>query len=319
MIRSAVKPGRSSASDVPLGHLPLRMRILFITGPRLTGMWLADALSADRATEVELTETRGITAGMERLRDELFDAVLISHEPDAIDALDVIEGLRAGGDSQAIIVLGVQSDQEMEAATYEVGADAYVSVHTATTRALLWKISRALERHRLIAENRRLLNVHQHRLHLEHDEAARLLSQQRSLIAGLEAFSHVEPGGGDADSPSLPSADALSLPKVLVDHYRELLRTYVVMGSGSLTEEVEQLAELMASAGMSAHQTMLLHLQVLEEMVSRLGARSARHVLNRADLMVVEALVHLAENYRRRYRQRVAAPQQLTLPGFGGD
>jgi hypothetical protein len=61
---------------------------------------------------------------------------------------------------------------------------------------------------------------------------------------------------------------------------------------------------------------MLLHLKVLEELIHGLGSRSARHVMSRADLLVLEVMVHLAEGYRSRYLERRHPPQQLALPGF---
>ena len=70
------------------------------------------------------------------------------------------------------------------------------------------------------------------------------------------------------------------------------------MGSGNLSSEMAALAELLAAAGVTAPQTMQLHVEVLEELVRGLGSRSARHVMSRADLLVLEVLVHLAERYR---------------------
>jgi hypothetical protein len=102
----------------------------------------------------------------------------------------------------------------------------------------------------------------------------------------------------------------------LVNHYRELLRAHVIMGSGNLGSEMTLLAELLASAQIGAQQTMLLHLQVLEELIRGLGSRSARHVMTRADLLVVEVMIHLAENYRQRLLERYDPPRQLVLPGF---
>ena len=61
---------------------------------------------------------------------------------------------------------------------------------------------------------------------------------------------------------------------------------------------------------------MQLHLRVLEELIGSLGNRSARHVMNRADLLVVEVMAHLADSYRRRYDERQHPPEQLRLPGF---
>jgi hypothetical protein len=112
------------------------------------------------------------------------------------------------------------------------------------------------------------------------------------------------------------SREPLQLPQELVIHYRELLRAYVIMGSGNLACELSRLADMLVTTGVSARQTMQLHVLVLEELVGGLGSRSTRHVMTRADLLALEIMVHLADNYRTRYRERVHAPTQQLLPGF---
>jgi DNA-binding response OmpR family regulator len=302
------------------------MRVLYITTYHRTGGWLAEAFASDRAAEVVLEEAVGVTAGIARLRDEVFDAVLVSHEPGELDGLDLVEGLRAGGSEEPLVLLGAQSEQELTALCFEVGADAYVCVNTTTTRTLIWVVARAVERHRLRRENRRLAQAERHRLRLEHDEAERLLEQQRALIRDLESLDHPadesrEPGEHStlakaAIARHAAAEEPCSLPAPLIDHYRELLRAYVIMGSGNLAAEMSRLAELLVSAGVSAPQTMQLHLHVLEELVRGLGSRSARHVMTRADLLVLEVMVHLTEGYRERYYERQHPPRQLVFTGF---
>jgi DNA-binding NarL/FixJ family response regulator len=289
------------------GDLPPQMRVLFITGRQRTGSWLAEALAADSASKVQLDEAQGVAAGLALLQDEIFDATVVSHEPDELDAFEMIDGIRAAcSQPMAIIVLGLESDQQMAALAFESGADGYICVPTTTTRTFIWQLARARERNRLIAENRRLIQHQQNRLKQEHDEADRLLKQQRALIGDLERIRL----NGDSDSsidPPAPPAISLAaneaspgLPDWLVSHYRELLRAYVVMGTGNLSDEMERLTDLLVETGASAQQAMRLHLQVLEEMVEGLGSRSARHVMNRADLLVLEVMIHLAEGYRCR-------------------
>ncbi len=288
------------------------MRVLSITTRRRTGSWLAEALAADSASQVLLEEVVGAAAGVARLRDEVFDAVLVTHEPGELDALGLIEGYRAGGSDEPILVLGTQSEPEISALCYEVGADGYLCVNTATTRNLIWLTARAVQRHELIRQNHRLAQAEQSRIQREHDEAERLLSQQRALLSDIERFRLPETS---ADSVQANSG-LLPLPEPLLCHYRELLRTYVIMGSGNLGSELERLARLLITAGLSARETLQLHLAVVEELVRGLGARSARHVMNRADLLVLEVMVHLAEGYRYRYHDRVDPRRQLLLPGF---
>jgi hypothetical protein len=104
-------------------------------------------------------------------------------------------------------------------------------------------------------------------------------------------------------------SSAPDLPPRLIAHYRELLRAYVVMGAGNLADELTTLATLLADAGVSAQCTMQLHVHVLEELIGSLGNRSARHVMNRADLLVLEVMAHLADSYRQRYHDENHASQ----------
>jgi hypothetical protein len=259
--------------------MPARIKVLYITTLNRTGGWLAEAFAADCAAEVVLVETVGVTAGLSHLREEVFDAVLISHEPAALDSLELIEGLRAGGNDE--------------------------------TRSLLWTFARAIERCQLVREHRRLVQLEQQRLAHEHHEAERLLAEQRALIAELECIRRADVGSGLAKTPAencrlrttlraVPAdcglADVSSpqsairnpqsdLPDRLVTHYREMLRAYVVMGAGNLADEMTTLAGLLADADVSAQRTMQLHVHVLEELIGSLGNRSARHVMTRADLL----------------------------------
>jgi CheY-like chemotaxis protein len=305
------------------------MKVLYITTLHRTGAWLAEAFAADSASKMVLEEVVGSTAGLARMRDEVFDAVLVSHEPGVLNALDLIEGMRAGGSEEPMVVLGTAPAQTIDALCYEVGADDYCCVTETTVRGLLWKFARAIGHHQLIHENRRLLQAQRQRLQQEHHEAERLLDQQRALITDLEVLGENSAHRPDEASPPVrvgltskglvPSATSpapLELPEPLMNHYRDLLRAYVIMGAGNLGVEMAQLARLLANSGISAQRTMQLHVQVLEELVRSLGNRSARHVMNRADLLVLEVMGHLADSYRQRYHQRQRPPRQLLLPGF---
>jgi DNA-binding NarL/FixJ family response regulator len=264
--------------------VPRRLKVLYISAPMRTGGWLAEALAADSATQVLLAEASGEMAGMARLRDEVFDAILISHEPGTLDALGLVEGYRTGGAEEPIIVLGSESEADLAVQCYEAGADGYVCVQSTTTRNFIWTLGRAVQRHELISENQRFHLAERSRMQREQEESRRLLAEQQAFIVNFERIA--------------PGVKSVELPSELIAHYRELLRTYVIMGSGNLSEELQQLARMLVRAGISAGQTMELHLGVLEEMVQGLGARSTRHVMARADLLVLEVMTGLGEGYR---------------------
>ncbi len=331
MAATLKRPPAPSSQSI-WGEMPSGIRVLFITNRQRTGGWLAEALVAENGRKIILEEVGGAAPGLARLRDEAFDAVLLSHEPGELDAVDLVAGYRAGGAEEAIVVLGNQSEQQMAASCFEAGADAYVCAHTTTTRNLLWVVARAVQRHQLTRENRRLNLAERQRLQRERDEAERLLVQQRSLISDLEAIQRQNNSRSGkatpprrarreqspAGSPSESQAQSLpvGLPAELIQHYRELLRTYVIMGSGNLAAEMSRLADMLTTSGVSARQTMQLHLHVLEELVHGLGTRSTRHVMTRADLLALEMMIHLAEGYRQRYQERIHPPQQRLFPGF---
>lgn len=313
----------SRNAAVPWGSLPPRLRVLYIACSQRTGAWLADAFAADRAAEVELDEAVGSTAGLARLREEVYDAVFVSHAPGELDALELVAGMRAGGADEPAIVLGSAPEDELAALCYEAGADGYLCVESATTRTLLWVAARAVERQQLIRENRRLVQAERNRLRLEHGEAERLLDQQRTLIRELEqlrlsslgAESITEP----ADAvvvPSRPDSGEPAGMQSFACRYRELLRAYVIMGSGNLAAEMSAFADSLAAAGISAPQSVAMHVRVLEELVRGLGNRSARHVMTRADLLALEVIVHLAERYRLKLDACERQPEQKPLPGF---
>ena len=298
--------------DALFHGMPGRLKVLYIAAPSRTGAWLAEAFAADSAAEILLEEAAGQAAGMERLRDEVFDAILVSHEPGELDALDLIEGYRAGGAEEPIVVLGTPNEAEMAVLCYEVGADGYVCVPQSTTRNLIWVVARAVQQHHLLHENRRFQQAEQTRLGRERDEARRLLREQRVAVEEFRAGPSPEQAC-TAPAATEPSA---ALPPELAAHYRELLRIYAIMGSGNLADELQRLAGLLVAAGVTARQTARMHLEVLAEMISGLGARSSRHIMTRADLLLLEVMLHLGEGYRRGYEELLHAPSQQLLPGF---
>jgi DNA-binding response OmpR family regulator len=315
-----------STTSSARGVMPSRMKVLYITTPRRTGGWLTEAFAADSAAQIVLEEVVGEAAGLAKLRDEVFDAVLVSHDPGELDALDLVEGLRAGGSEEPMILLGSVQPEQIDALCYEVGADDYCCVAETTVRGLLWKFARAIERHQLRRENCRLIQAQRQRLQQEHQEAQRLLDQQRAIIVDLERLRTGTAETADLDAAGFDECHAKSaatvaeaaheLPDSLVKHYRDLLRAYVIMGAGNLGSEMSALAEHLAESSVSAQRTLVLHVRALEELVQGLGNRSARHVINRADLLVLEVMGHLADGYRQRYHERRHPPHQLPLPGF---
>ncbi len=291
-----------------------RLKVLYISTVSRAGAWLAEAFAADSAAEILLEEVTGQAAGVERLREEVYDAVLVSHEPGELDALDLIEGYRTGGAEEPIVVLGTPAEAEMAVLCYEAGADGYVCVDACTTRHLIWVVALAVQKRQLVQENRRHRHTEKTRLEREQDDARRLLEEQCAAVEGFRAVGQIANLPNSRQLNNLPHN--MPLPAELIAHYRELLRIYVIMGSGNLADELRRLARLLVAGGISARQTAELHLTVVAEMIQGLGARSGRHVMTRADLLLLEVMMHLGEGYRRSYEDLARPAQQKSLPGL---
>lgn len=260
----------------PFGSLPTRLRLLLVTASTSAGDWLSESLAADRACAVQMDDERGAEAALIRLRNEVFDAIVIHHVPGVLDALELTEAIRGLGVEEPLLVLGESDFDDLSALVYEIGGDAYLCVSNTSTRTLLWTLSRSIERRNLIRENHRLAEAERSRLRQEQEDAQRLLADQRSLVRSHR-----------------------NVPEELRAVYRELLRTHVIMGSGNLRDEIESLAQMLAGGEVSADEALTLHLEALDDLIRGLGNRSARHIVSRADVLAIDLLTHLADSYRQ--------------------
>lgn len=309
--------------------LPSHWRALYIFDRARTGAWLVESFVSETPAEVEIHEAPGRTAGLARLRDEIFDVIFVSHSPPELDALDLAVAYRTAGTDEALIVLGRQSEQELVVPCYEAGADGYLCVSTATSQVLIWTAIKAVQRCHLTRQNRRFQQSESQRLQREREEALRVLQHQKRLIRHENGKPWEKGSRGGSESSDTAIANDFyenlsqfelpeppDLPAQLIGHYRELLRAYIIMGSGHLGRELSELAEVFATAGLSPKEVMHLHLYVSTELIRGLGSRSTRHVITRTNLLVTEVLLQLAEAYRKRYRDASRPPIQLFFPEF---
>ncbi|HVX11314.1 MAG TPA: hypothetical protein VHC22_09055 [Pirellulales bacterium] len=290
------------APDSAQDSLRQAVRGLYVTTPRRSASWLHILLTADPALSFEIEPCTGDKAALARLRQASFDVVCVQHIPGELDAIGFVEAHRATGAEDPLVVFAWEQDKEFAPRCYDVGADACLACDTTTAREVAWAIGRAIQWRRLLAENRRLVDLERQRLRLEHNESERLLDQQRGLISGLGELSQardISDTGMAGPTATIPTAPA-DVPTSLVAAYRDLLRAYVIMGSGNLAAETGALVHTLSELDTPTAGVMQLHLHVLEETLRGLGGRSARHVMARADLLVLEVLAQLAERYRQR-------------------
>ncbi len=300
----------------PEVQLPRKLRIAYVCGPAEVGAWLAQGLE-QHCGQIELHCTRGGNAALASLREMNLELVLLGHEPGHLDAPGILQAMRLGGVEEPAVVLGRESAPEMAVCCLEAGADDYLCVQNATVEMLLWSIRRAVARSQLVFQYRRFLQQRQQLLQQEQTQAAHRLEHQDQLIRQLhdqDARGMQEAASGVQVSWGLGAL--VPLPESLQTFYLDLLRTFTVMGCGSLHQEVQQLAAALGRLGLPVAKVVQLHRHALQTLLQGRGNRSCRHLLARADTLLVELLAHLARWYRACYAQAQQRPRQLWLPGL---
>jgi hypothetical protein len=243
------------------------------------------------------------------LRDETYDCLLIA-DADTFDAFDALRAVRTGGYGDPAVLLTARMTDERWLAALQLQCSVLSSPRGWESRALVPMLRSELQRSELQRDNYRLSLAQHRRLLRERDETEHLLDQQRQILLELHGLVEFGPRSQapawerDPDAGSVRVAPTAS-PEVLgrdevLHFYDELLRTYVMMGSGRLSSEITRLAELLAAARVSPRDALGMHLQRVEKLVRGLGSRSSRHVLSRADLLALELTIQLGECYRQR-------------------
>jgi DNA-binding NarL/FixJ family response regulator len=289
--------------------LPTRLRLLCIGSVEPSWVSLTLQLDALGCVEPSFRWVSTANDALALLRDESFDCLLVRTNLDrqgpTEDPLALARGIRAGGCSDPIVVVTLSTDDETWADALKMNVDLLVSAKGWESSALVPAIRRAVERGRMLHEIDRLAAADRRRLVRERDEAEYLLQQQRQILTAFErlhepARSLAEtPRGHPASAAGSRCIGAIQLTPEFDEYYQELLRTYVIMGSGNLVAEIRKLADLLSQAGFAPQEALDLHLARVERLVAGLGNRSTRHVMARADLLALELMIHLGESYRR--------------------
>lgn len=307
-----------SDSDAHESHLsssqqqliPPRLKVLFVSAQKPAWVGLALRLDAIGCPEPRFEWVSTSEEALTLLRNDSFDCLLLQLDADTkTNQLVLLNAIRMSGCHEPVVLMLSAPDDQVVLAACESQAEVLVSPALWESPALLGIMKRAMLVHQLNEANHRLLVDNHRRLVRERDEAERLLNQQRSMVEELQTLACpqeinesesarlMERYQNQAESGE--KLDAFPIPQEVQDYYHELLRTYVIMGSGSLKDEILQIAELLAAANLPPRHVLEFHLECVEVIVRGLGNRSSRHVMSRADLLALEMMVHLGECYQK--------------------
>ena len=307
-------------SDETTPPLPPSLRLLCVTSREPLWAGLSLRLHAAGCVSPSFHWVSTAHEVLEILRRESLDCILIHPDPtpftakdSMIDAETLLPAIRAAGCDDPMILLAETLSETAWAGAYTHACEAVVSSRGWESPVLLPAIAHAIQRVGLVRDHHRLTLITRRQLVRERDEAERLLTQQRQMIRDLEALTATAmPSDDVGNGPDVPTAKssvtggnvstkaADCLPAEVRDAYQELLRTYVIMGSGSLGPDITRIAEIIALARMSPREVLQFHVERVEVLVGGLGSRSTRHVIARADLLALELMIRLGECYQQR-------------------
>lgn len=293
-----VEETAQSIAATERGGLPSGLRLLCVS--RTEPSWVSLTLKLDSRGSSEPRFRWASTPGeaLTILAEESFDCILFRYHPvwdrEGEDPLGLARAVRAGGSADPIIVVTQAAGDDAWSEAIAIDVELLVTPRGWESTALIPAIARAIARGQLQADFGRLAAAERSRLLRDQGESEALLRQQHQ-IAETEIPS---PQRAEAQQAGAGAACRISpgdeYPE-LEAYYHDLLRGYVLMSSGSLTVELKKLAEVLAGAGYNSRQLLRLHLRHLSQLIAGLGNRSSRHVLGRANLLVLEMLVLLGE------------------------
>ncbi len=301
----------------PQSGLPVGFRLLCVAATEPSWIGLSLRLDGIGCHDSRLKWVSTASEAMTTLRNEVFDCIVLTQHVRSgqadWDTINLLNAIRASGCEDTVIVLTNEPSDLLTTVAFESNAEMLVSPALIDSKALVPCIQRGLRQCELRRENHRLSVANHRRLVRERDEADHLLQQQRDIVKELELLTGRLSTEDDArvfDPDGLiasgnrrdPSRARLTVPDEIKTYYQELLRTYVIMGNGNLGSEIATLAQVLASIGLSPRDTLSLHLERVEQLVRGLGNRSTRHVMARADLLVLELIMHIGECYQHQSR-----------------
>ena len=250
-----------------------------------------------------------IVEALSILREDAFDCVIVSdrragmrlgEQPASqIDPIEFVRAMRTSGHDEPVVLLSSEAGDEYLEQAIDLACTPVHLERGWESRALLPLIEQEIRRSRLKRDNLRLEIADQKRLVRERDETEHLLDRQRLILNELRELVD-EAEVADEPSPATDDSMAVVESESVERFYDELLRTYVMMGSGRLEAEIEQLTQLLATAGVSLRRALDMHLTQVEKLVRGLGSRSSRHVMSRADILALELMIQLGECYRQK-------------------
>ncbi|MBL4886588.1 MAG: hypothetical protein JKY95_18940 [Planctomycetaceae bacterium] len=295
--RSNSRVGDSSQGDQGLLR-PLRLLALGANVPDWE--FLSQRLSRQQWELKEVSWNSDLFQTLQSLRSQHWDCLVISlcdsdEQYSHRELAAFLSAIRESGMSISILGLASSLDVELVEMFQEYQCD-FHEIHSGWFSPVIGVlVNRTMQLQAISQAHQKLQSIEQQRQSREQEEAEVILAQQRNLLQQI--LKEQSKSDQSASSTALENASS-GFDAIIVSQYEQTLRSFVVMGSGRLENELSQLVNGMQSRGKTPHDLLAMHLNCVQNIVEGLSHRSSRHVLQRSDQMLLDIMVHLAEIYR---------------------
>jgi DNA-binding NarL/FixJ family response regulator len=261
-----------------------------------------------KGTSIELDTVHGSGAAMEQLREKAYEVLLVHHAPPGLDALELLRALRSADGTEAVVVICAAAEPSLVRECFALGADT-LALPCGAFDAAAQFVWRAAQRAEMARQLQRLDAQRRRRVQRESGESTVHQHALEQIVVGLAQAQ----GAGGQDRTFGDSRQGAT-HEPLQAQYHQLLRLYVVMGAGNLSDEVAHWSSLLAGAGVSVAEFFRLHLECVAQLKQALGNRGSRHCDRRADLLLIELLAHLARHHERSAGRHDGIPPSFNSP-----
>lgn len=282
----------ADAPVAPLLPLPTELNLLFVGVEEPS--WTLLTLQLDRlgCTRPKFRWCSTLAEAARLLRYEGFDCVIIDDATTteggsaaADDLPSLLNAVRAAGCDDPVLLLTDRIDDTFLAEAADCNWELLLTRNGWKSPAVIPWIRRAIERWKIARERDLNRSAERNQTHRQQDESTAVLARRRELAAQLLSRS--------AGTPPVPAAS-----ERLCAAYEDLLRTGIACGSANGSEELERMLHQMQRSGLSPSRALALHLATVEKLLDGLTGSTARHVLERADLLALELLARLGDRHR---------------------
>lgn len=286
------RPAFSEASPATLPH---SLRLLCVGEEEPSWVALTMQLSARDCDEPSFRWSSTSNEALTILRHQMFDCLLIAARSsggrcsfDVAEALRLAEAMRSSGQDEPVLVLTETLPDEQWERFIQFDCEVVITDRLWDSPTLVPLVIRAVRGVALARAYRQLQGSHHRRVTQERSEADEFLKQQKQILCDTALLTN--PGGDRNESATTPI-----LRTEIRGYYQQLLRTFVMMGSGSLSTDIRSLAQLLVQSGHTPRSVFALHVAEIETLTLGLGHRSARHAVARGDLLALELLLCVGE------------------------